>query len=406
MKKRYDCRRGLAAAGAAVLSISIILAGCGKSGSETEAPSTEPDIITFAASGGLMEPGPLKEGYKETSEMVRIIADTNLYADESTGSAVIARFTPGIEVLRVGIGEEWSVVLFNYQNCFVKNSDIEVSAGDSESSSEESVSPEETTSLPVETTAPAAADGGQEIPTMAVDMSNIAALSNESIPWGYSSKDRDEQNRPNGCIGYQKKYGGYGADFLRADSKTIYLTFDEGYENGCTPAILDTLKEKNCKAVFFVTMPFAKQNPELVQRIIDEGHVLGSHSVTHPSAGLPSQDLETQKHELMDLHEYIKSNFGYEMYLFRYPAGIFSEQSLALVNSLGYRSVFWSFAHKDWEVDNQPDPAETLQRVTSQLHPGAIYLLHAVSTSDTQALAPFIDEARAQGYTFGYYSKR
>ena len=101
------------------------------------------------------------------------------------------------------------------------------------------------------------------------------------------------------------------------------------------------------------------------------------------------------------MHNYIKDNFdGYEMHLFRYPAGIFTEQSLAIVNNCGYRSVFWSFAYMDYDVNNQPDPTEALNKVVSKLHPGAIYLLHAESETNTQILGQFIDEARAQGYRF------
>ena len=139
--------------------------------------------------------------------------------------------------------------------------------------------------------------------------------------------------------------------------------------------------------------------------MIDEGHVVGNHSNTHPADGMPSLGLDAAREDVMSLHNYVKENFGYDMYLFRCPAGIFSQQFLALNQSLGYRSVFWSFAHRDWVTDDQPDQAETLQKVVSQLHPGAIYLLHAVSSTNTAILGDFIDQARAAGYTFGYYEK-
>lgn len=231
---------------------------------------------------------------------------------------------------------------------------------------------------------------------------DISALSTKSEGWGPGS-DCDDKNRPNSALSYQKKYGKYNANFIVPDSDKVYLTFDEGYENGCTPAILDTLKAKNAKAVFFVTSQFAKQNPTLIQRIIDEGHMLGNHSVTHPSKGLPSQSVEKQQNEVMELHNYIKENYNYEMHLFRYPAGIFSEQSLAIVNNCNYKSVFWSFAYLDYDTANQPDPAKALEKVKSRLHPGAIYLLHAVSTTNTEILGDFIDYIRAQGYEIGLF---
>ncbi|MGN0483155.1 MAG: polysaccharide deacetylase family protein [Lachnospiraceae bacterium] len=230
---------------------------------------------------------------------------------------------------------------------------------------------------------------------------DFSALDTTTLDWGQGG-DKDEYNRPAGCLQYQEKYGKYNASFIVDDpeKKYIYLTFDEGYEYGCSPAILDTLKEKNVPAVFFVTKPYAEQEPELVQRMIDEGHELGNHSVTHPAAGLPSETTDQQKDEVMVNHQYIKDNFDYDMHLFRYPAGKFSEQSLAILNNCNYKTVFWSFAYLDYDVNNQPDPAQSLQKIMDNLHPGAIYLLHAESQTNTQILGEFIDQARAQGYEF------
>lgn len=234
---------------------------------------------------------------------------------------------------------------------------------------------------------------------------DISALDNTLQNWGQGVQF-DSLNRPQGAVTAQEKYGKYSADFIRtddADTNRIYLTFDEGYENGYTSQILDVLKEKNCPAVFFVTMPYVKQQPELIRRMIDEGHIVGNHSVTHPSGGLPSQSREQQERELLDLHDYVKENFGYEMSLFRYPAGKFSEQSLAIVQSVGYTSIFWSFAYKDWDPDNQPEETAALAKLKERLHPGAIYLLHAVSSTNTHVLGQFIDDARAAGYEFVPY---
>lgn len=230
---------------------------------------------------------------------------------------------------------------------------------------------------------------------------DINGLDTTRLDWGQGG-DLDEWNRPAGCMQYQEKYGKYNAYFIvdNPEKKVIYLTIDEGYENGYTPQFLDTLKEKNVHAVFFVTQSYARDNPELVQRILDDGHELGNHSVTHPSQGVSSQSIEEQTNEVMGLHSYIKENFGYEMHLFRYPAGIFSEQSAALLNNLNYKSVFWSFAYLDYDVENQPDPAESLQKLVNCLHPGALYLVHAESETNAKILGDFIDQARAQGYEF------
>ncbi len=230
---------------------------------------------------------------------------------------------------------------------------------------------------------------------------DINGLDTTGLDWGQGG-DKDEWNRPAGCLQYQEKYGKYNAYFIKdePEKKFIYLTIDEGYEYGCSPRILDTLKEKKVPAVFFVTKSFADQNNDLVQRMIDEGHEVGNHSVTHPAGGLYSQTIEQQTNEVTGLHDYIKNQFGYEMHLFRYPAGKFNEQSLALLNNLNYKTVFWSFAYLDYDVENQPDTAESLQKMIDCLHPGALYLLHAESETNTAVLGDFIDQARAQGYKF------
>jgi delta-lactam-biosynthetic de-N-acetylase/entry exclusion lipoprotein TrbK len=246
--------------------------------------------------------------------------------------------------------------------------------------------------------------------TVDVEQISLDGLSTESIGWG-SGGDADENNVPVGCTMYQNKYGYLNADFVRTDSEAIYLTFDEGYEypeanspTGDTAKILDTLKDKDVKAVFFVTLPYAKTNPDLIQRMIDEGHIIGNHSVNHPSKGLPSLELvEDQQNELTGVHDYMLENYNYTMDLFRYPTGTFSEQSLAIVNNLGYKSVFWSFAYKDWITDEQPDKTEALNHMIEKLHPGAIYLLHAVSVTNTEVLSDFIDAIKAEGYEIKAY---
>lgn len=225
-------------------------------------------------------------------------------------------------------------------------------------------------------------------------------LDTTKLGWGPGGPV-DENNRPDGATVYQEKYGQYAADFIRENNQNIYLTFDEGYENGYTDDILDTLKEKGVQAVFFVTMPYVQSEPELVQRMIDEGHIVGNHSVNHPS--FPDLSAEECRQEIMELHDYVKENFGYEMSLFRFPMGEFSEADLKVVQDLGYRSVFWSFAYRDWLVDEQPDPQEAIATIEDKCHPGAIYLLHAVSETNAQILGQVIDDLRGEGYVFCAY---
>lgn len=239
-------------------------------------------------------------------------------------------------------------------------------------------------------------------PTMSTDFAEIGALNGEALGWGPGGPV-DSENRSQGAVAYQEKYGKYDAYFIAPSSEKIYLTFDEGYENGYTADILDTLKEKGVHAVFFVTLPYVKEQPELVQRMIDEGHIVGNHSVNHLS--MPTISMEDCRAEVMGLHEYVKENFGYEMSLFRFPMGEFSEADLSLLQQLGYRSVFWSFAYRDWLVDEQPDPQQAIETIESKCHPGAIYLLHAVSQTNAQILGQVIDDLRAQGYTFCAYGE-
>ncbi|MDL2234250.1 polysaccharide deacetylase family protein [Ruminococcaceae bacterium OttesenSCG-928-L11] len=235
---------------------------------------------------------------------------------------------------------------------------------------------------------------------MSTDFEQIGALDAEKKGWG-PGLNTDSSNRPLGSIDYQQKYGKYGAYFIAPNAPKVYLTFDEGYENGMTADILDTLKEKNVKAVFFITYPYAVAEPELVKRMVDEGHILGNHSTKHLS--FPEMTLEDAAADITRLHDYVRANFGYTMTLFRPPMGEFSEQVLALTQSMGYSSVFWSFAYKDWEVENQPLTIEALNTVTSRCHPGAIYLLHAVSQTNAEILPEAIDAIRAKGYEFARF---
>ncbi len=216
--------------------------------------------------------------------------------------------------------------------------------------------------------------------------------------FGYGQgREVNDENCPLGALMFNDKYYSYGA-YAMTDSDNICLTFDQGYENGYTAPILDTLKEKNVKAVFFLTGDYAKRNKELVRRMIDEGHIIGNHGMEH--ASLPKlSDAEAQK-EIMSLHEYVRENYGYEMKYFRPPCGEYSEKALAAVQGCGYKTLVWSFAYCDWDVNDQPNPEEALERVTSAAHRGGIYLLHSVSSTNCEILPEVIDRIRAAGYEF------
>ena len=185
--------------------------------------------------------------------------------------------------------------------------------------------------------------------------------------------------------------------------KRIYLTFDMGWEynKSYTVKILDTLKEKNVKAVFFVTKDYAKKSADMVRRMIDEGHIVGNHSVSHPE--MANVSVERMAQEIMGLHNYILENFGYEMFLFRAPSGNFSEKVLGVSKTLGYNNVFWSFAYNDWDVNNQPNEETSYELYMKCLHDGGIFLIHGLSKTNVNILGRVIDGARAEGFELTLY---
>ena len=228
----------------------------------------------------------------------------------------------------------------------------------------------------------------------------LTSLDNTCVGWGVGKTDIGQ--RPSYAENCNLKYKDYNALFVGEDNKKVYMTFDEGYENGYTAPILDTLNKKGVKAVFFVTYDYVKRNPDLVKRMIAEGHTLGNHSWSHPS--MPSKSVEEAEQEIMKLHNYVKEEFNYEMTLFRFPMGEYSTRALAICKNCGYKSVFWSFAYVDWKTDAQPEAAEALKKAANGAHNGAIYLLHAVSSTNNAILSELIDNIEAQGYIWSEFN--
>lgn len=184
--------------------------------------------------------------------------------------------------------------------------------------------------------------------------------------------------------------------------KVIYLTFDEGYENGYTSKILDVLKANDVKAAFFVVTPYINTNKDLIKRMVDEGHLVCNHSVHHPSmAQVALKGKEKFEEEFRGVEETFKEVTGKEMpKFFRPPMGKYSELSLAYTKELGYKSIFWSFAYNDWDINKQPNPETSKKRIVDRAHNGAIYLLHAVSKTNTEVLDSAIKELKAKGFKF------
>lgn len=192
----------------------------------------------------------------------------------------------------------------------------------------------------------------------------------------------------------------YGAIFLGdTQKKELYITFDNGYENGYTPKILDVLKEKKVPAIFFVTGHYIKDQPELLKRMVDEGHLIGNHSWSHPDMSrIPAEKMKDELNRVRD--EVIQLTGQKEMKYLRTPRGIFSERTLAVSKELGFTNVFWSVAYKDWDTKVHMGSRYAYDKVMSQLHPGAVILLHSVSKDNAEALGQIIDDARKLGYEF------
>lgn len=206
----------------------------------------------------------------------------------------------------------------------------------------------------------------------------------------------DEKNRPYGAVEFNSLYGDNSAYALSADENTIILTFDQGYENGYTEKILDVLKEKNVKAMFFLTGDYAKKETELVNRMINEGHCIGNHGMKHLKMSEISESELIE--EVESLHNLVLDKYGYEMQYLRPPCGEFSENSLKTVQDMGYKTIMWSFAYVDWNVDSQPDCEQAKEKILSSAHGGEIILLHSVSSTNAAILADVIDGLRAKGY--------
>lgn len=227
---------------------------------------------------------------------------------------------------------------------------------------------------------------------------NTSSLSNKKIGWYFMrKKDHTTPGSPSEI----KDIGKYDAYYVGDTSeKVIYLTFDEGYENGYSSKILDELDKYNVKAAFFVTKPYIRENKELVKEMVERGHIVGNHSVKHLSSpDLSDTELEN---ELTETSAYFKEVTGEDMpRFFRPPMGEFSERTLEVTKNLGYKSIFWSFAYKDWETDNQPGKEAAYKNVMDNYHNGEIALLHAVSQSNTEALGDIIIDLRQKGYRFG-----
>ena len=220
-------------------------------------------------------------------------------------------------------------------------------------------------------------------------------LSNKKIGWGIK-REKDHKQPDLGKINLDliNKYDGIAMG--NSESKNIYLTFDMGYEAGYTEKILDVLKENNVSATFFITAHYLNTREDLVKRMIDEGHIVGNHTVNHKS--MPDISDEEIKEEVLKLHQAMYEKFGYEMKYIRPPKGEYSERTLNISNSLGYKTVMWSFAYKDWDENNQNGEEKAKKIIIDNFHNGEVMLLHATSKDNMNVLDYVIKTAIEMGY--------
>lgn len=230
-----------------------------------------------------------------------------------------------------------------------------------------------------------------------VQTSATGNLDNKKVEWGIKRSANHEQ--PD--LGSKnKKMIDENEDIAIGNNqdKYVYLSFDEGYEAGYTSHMLDTLKANDVKAAFFITGHYLNSQSDLVKRMIDEGHIVGNHTVNHYS--MPSLSEEKLKEEIMKLHTAVYEKFGYEMKYLRPPKGEYSQRTLCQTKQLGYTTVMWSFAYDDWDEKKQNREEYAKEKILSNLHNGAVILLHANSKDNSNILDSVIKDIKNQGYEF------
>ena len=225
-----------------------------------------------------------------------------------------------------------------------------------------------------------------------------ALLHEKSENWGLGFGTEGKPPTGNASAEELKKYNAY---FIGDTTQnTIYLTFDCGYENGNTEPILDALKKHDVKATFFVVGNFLETSPEIVKRMIAEGHTVGNHTYHHLDMSSISS-MDAFKKETQDVENLFEQITGTPITKFyRPPQGKYNIENLKMAQELGYHTFFWSLAYVDWYQDNQPDPQEAIEKLTRRIHPGAIVLLHSTSSTNAQILDELLNKWEDMGYSF------
>lgn len=231
-----------------------------------------------------------------------------------------------------------------------------------------------------------------------VAISVFAASALETGSWGLSF--RQDGAPPIGNAG-KDQLARYDAAYIgNTEEKVLYLTFDAGYENGCTTQILDVLKENGVPAAFFLVGNYIEKNADLVRRMVEEGHTVGNHTMHHPDMSKIS-NFDAFSKELSDLEALYREVTGQEMeQYYRPPQGVYSQDNLENAQKLGYKTVFWSLAYADWDNNNQPTHDAALEKLMSRIHNGAVVLLHSTSKTNAEILDEVLTKWEEMGYRF------
>ena len=220
----------------------------------------------------------------------------------------------------------------------------------------------------------------------------------ETGAWGLSF--REEGKPPLGPADAESLKNYDAAYIADTDQKVLYLTFDAGYENGCTEKILDVLKKHNVPAAFFLVGNYMEKNADLVRRMVAEGHIVGNHTMHHYDMSKLSEEAAFAK-ELTDLEKLFQEITGKELpKYYRPPQGIYSEENLKMAQKMGYKTVFWSLAYVDWNNNAQPTKEQAFAKLLPRTHNGAVVLLHSTSATNAQILDELLTKWEQQGYTF------
>lgn len=232
-----------------------------------------------------------------------------------------------------------------------------------------------------------------------VALSVLASSALETGSWGLSFRQEGQPPIGNAGVDQLKRYdAAYIGDTTK---QTLYLTFDAGYENGCTAKILDTLKQHHVKAAFFLVGNYIEKNADLVRRMVEEGHTVGNHTMHHYDMSKIG-DMASFSKELGDLEALFQEATGQALPKFyRPPQGIYSEDNLKMAQQLGYKTVFWSLAYVDWNRDAQPSHEQAFSKLLPRTHNGAVVLLHSTSQTNAEILDELLTKWEQQGYTFG-----